>query len=289
MADCPFCGTHNAEGASYCQNCGHALETAAIAALAAPPAATPEPPSASDRTAVVLHLVLLLVILLGFSYLGVAGHQRTVERFGRPVFYLSTMIFEWVLLAYVWVGMRRQRWTLAEITGGKWKSFEDALLDLAIAAGFWIVAAGVLVGVGFLLGLAHGVAHDPQHQQEALKEVLKKVGYLAPANARELLAFIALSATAGFCEEIIFRGYLQRVFAGFSRSSLVGIVLSAAVFGASHGYEGPQRMVQIGVFGLMFGILAHFRKNLRPGMIAHAWHDSFVGFFLYLLRRIVKT
>jgi hypothetical protein len=47
-------------------------------------------------------------------------------------------------------------------------------------------------------------------------------------------------------------------------------------------------MVQIGVFGLMFGVLAHFRKSLRPGMIAHAWHDSFSGIVLYVLARVVK-
>jgi len=68
----------------------------------------------------------------------------------------------------------------------------------------------------------------------------------------------------------------------------IGILLSAAIFGASHGYEGPQRMVQIGVFGLMFGVLAHFRKSLRPGMIAHAWHDSFSGLVLYVIQRAVK-
>ena len=84
--------------------------------MAAPPVAASQQPSSSDRTIVLLHLALLLAILLGFSYIGAGGQHRLVERFGRPAFYTATMVWEWVLLAYVWVGMRRQRLTLAEIT-----------------------------------------------------------------------------------------------------------------------------------------------------------------------------
>ena len=255
--------------------------------MATPGAAVPQPSSTRPPVVVLLHLALLLVILLGFSYAGSEGQQRAVERFGRLPFYGATIVWEWLLLAYVWVGMRRQRWTLAEITGGRWKSPEDVLLDLALAGGFWIVAVGVLVGVGLMLGLAQTA--PPGQESQALKEALKRIGFLAPANARELIVFLGLASTAGFCEEIVFRGYLQRTFTTLTRSSFAGIALSAAVFGASHGYQGGARMVQIGVFGLLFGLLAHFRKSLRPGMIAHAWHDSIVGVFLYIVQRVMRS
>lgn len=290
MASCPDCGIENTGDAIYCQKCGQALETASFPALTPRAAAPPQPPSvpASQQLVVLLHLALLLAILLGFSYIGSEGQQRAVDRFGRIPFYGATIVWEWLLLAYVWVGMRRQRLTLAEITGGRWKTLEDALLDLAVAAGFWIVSLGVLIGVGLLLGLAQ-TAGPPGQGPEALKEAMKKIAFLAPSTAGELAVFLVLAATAGFCEEIIFRGYLQRTFATLTRSTFAGIALSAAVFGASHGYQGAARMVQIGVFGLMFGILAHFRKSLRPGMMAHAWHDGIVGVFLFILQRVLKT
>ena len=121
MPDCPHCNALNPGDAGYCQSCGQPMETAAIPALAAP--VTPEPSSTSDRTVILLHLALLLAILLVFSYRGAAGGQhRVVERFGRPAFYTATIVWEWMLLGYVWVGMRRQRLTLAEITGGKWET-----------------------------------------------------------------------------------------------------------------------------------------------------------------------
>ena len=57
-------------------------------------------------------------------------------------------------------------------------------------------------------------------------------------------SWCCLSATAGFCEEIVFRGYLQRQLAAFSKSTLMGVLLSAAIFGVSHGYEGAARMLR---------------------------------------------
>jgi uncharacterized protein len=44
-------------------------------------------------------------------------------------------------------------------------------------------------------------------------------------------------------------------------------------------------MLLIGVYGIMFGVLAHFRRSLRPGMMAHAFHDTFTG---VMLRFLVK-
>jgi len=93
-----------------------------------------------------------------------------------------------------------------------------------------------------------------------------------------------VSTPAGICEEIIFRGYLQRQFSAISTSAFAGVLLSAVVFGAAHGYEGGPRMLLIGVYGLMFGLLAWWRKSLRPGMIAHAWHDAISGAVLQLLK-----
>jgi hypothetical protein len=36
-------------------------------------------------------------------------------------------------------------------------------------------------------------------------------------------------------------------------------------------------VILIALYGAMFGILAHWRGSVRPGMIAHAWQDSLSG------------
>jgi hypothetical protein len=102
---------------------------------------------------------------------------------------------------------------------------------------------------------------------------------LAPQGVLESVLWVALAITAGICEETIFRGYLQRQFVAWTHSAPVGVILSAALFGAGHVYQGARATVVIGVYGLMW-ILAEVRQNLRPGMITHAWHDAITGLLI---------
>jgi membrane protease YdiL (CAAX protease family) len=116
------------------------------------------------------------------------------------------------------------------------------------------------------------------------------VSQVAPASVSELALWLALAISAGICEELIFRGYLQQQFAAITRRVWLGILISAVFFGLAHGYEGRSGMLLIALYGCFFGVLAHWRGSLRPGIFAHAWHDSVSGVVLYfgnhLLHRI---
>jgi len=184
------------------------------------------------------------------------------------------MAWEWLLTGFVLLGVRR-RISLRELIGGRWNNLEAVLRDFLLAAGFWLFSMAVLGLGGHVLHLDEG---------GSIETLRRQLGFLVPGTTLELLVWFGLCATAGFCEEIIFRGYLQRQFGLMTRSTLAGVLLSAVVFGASHGYEGGPRMLLIGVYGLLFGLLAFWRKSLRPGMIAHAWHDALAGAVLRLLK-----
>ncbi len=43
-------------------------------------------------------------------------------------------------------------------------------------------------------------------------------------------------------------------------------------------------MVLLAVFGVLFSLLALYRRSLRAGLFAHVWHDLFAGLALALLR-----
>jgi membrane protease YdiL (CAAX protease family) len=214
----------------------------------------------------------VLFILLGASL----GGWRGVHPLGahKVPQYLWTMSWEWLLTAFVYLGVRK-RMKLRELIGGRWANAEDVLIDLVVASAFWLAAVAILGAGAKLMHLDEAGRFDSMRRQ---------LGFLIPNTTLELLIWFSVSATAGFCEEIIFRGYLQLQFAGITRSMLAGVLISAAIFGAAHGYEGGPRMILIGIYGLMFGLLAWWRKSLRPGMIAHAWHDAFSGAVLHLLK-----
>ena len=89
-----------------------------------------------------------------------------------------------------------------------------------------------------------------------------------------MMLWIALSVSAGICEETLYRGYLQKQFAALTNSVIAGIVLSGAAFGLSHAYQGPRLALVIAVDGMMLGALAQWRRTVRPGMLSHAFKDS---------------
>ena len=219
------------------------------------------------------HTAVLVIILLTVSINGTRASQPVVGEH-KLAQYLWTMGLEWVLVVYVWLGIRR-RIKLRDLIGGRWARMEDFFLDIVYAGVFWVAAM-------LVLGLAAKAMHLDQAGK--IESMRKQISFLAPSTNLELAVWFCLSWTAGFCEEIIFRGYLQRQFAAMGRSAAAGIIFSAIIFGASHGYEGPARMFLIAIFGLMFSLLAWRRRSLRAGMIAHAWHDSISGAILRALK-----
>jgi membrane protease YdiL (CAAX protease family) len=221
------------------------------------------------------HTALFVVVIVSFAALSARTQGQMIAHRGRVTVYLLTLAWEYLLVGYVLWGARKQGVTPREIVGGRWKSPESLLIDIAIAFAFWMVAAGTLAALSFALGLA-----SPSQVAEARKQL----GALLPNSGLELALWLVLSATAGFCEEIMFRGYLLQQFRAATRSTAAAIVLQAVVFGIAHAYQGGRRIILIAVYGTLFGMLAAWRKSLRPGMIGHAMQDSFSGIAFRLLK-----
>ncbi len=194
--------------------------------------------------------------------LSVAAHPNRVR------VYVMTLCLEWILFAFVLVGVRRHQGTVRIVLGDRWRSGQQLFRDSGIALGFWVVASGLLLVVRSALEI--------QGNNPAITAML-------PHGALELALWIALSVTAGICEETIFRGYLQSQFMALTRNAPIGILLAAAAFGAAHAYQGYRMVLLITFFGMLFGSLSHWRRSVRPGMIAHAWQDSFSGVMAAIL------
>ncbi|MCH8620748.1 CPBP family intramembrane glutamic endopeptidase [Undibacterium sp. TS12] len=101
-----------------------------------------------------------------------------------------------------------------------------------------------------------------------------------PAGLLGVAVWICLSISAGICEEIVFRGYLQRQLALMTGNVGIAILLQAVLFGIGHAYEGFGSVVAIVLHGLFLGILAKWRGNIRAGIIEHAGWDIIAGFGL---------
>ncbi|HVP64522.1 MAG TPA: type II CAAX endopeptidase family protein [candidate division Zixibacteria bacterium] len=226
------------------------------------------------------HTILLLVVLIAFSFGNAQATHHAATSKGRIAGYLLTLGWEYVLLAYVVWGAWLRKISFRELVGGRWKNIEEFLIDVMLAAGFLVAWLFVVGSVAVALKHFHFIDFSPAGQAREMEQVKRQIGFLAPRTNLEMCIFFALSASAGLCEEVVFRGYLQRQFGAWTRNAWMGIVLSGIVFGAGHGYEGVRRMIIIAFFGMAFGILAHVRKSLRPGMIAHGTWDAMAGLIM---------
>ncbi len=224
------------------------------------------------------HTALMVVLILGLSIAGV----RQVRNFGnQPIHlasnYMLTIVYEWVLAGLTLWGIWMRKVPLRQLLGERRPGAHALLVDIGVALSFWAGSLVVLGLLGEVLVKVSGSHIDPQK----IGDVTQK---LAPISGWDMLLFLMLSISAGFCEELVFRGYLQQQFSALGRSVAAGVTISALVFGGAHGYEGIAGVMLIAVYGAMFGVLALKRRSLRAGMIAHGWHDAVSGAALVLLR-----
>jgi len=217
------------------------------------------------------HTVLLAMLLIGgsaFNARQMQAHGLASHHFER---YAAGIIVEAILFLIAWWGLRMRRVRIADLIGYR---RGELARDIGAAAIFWALAMIVLSCIAIALRLLH--MGEPQ----------KAIAQLAPQSPLQMLLWIALSASAGFVEEFVFRGYFLRQFASPLHQLWLGVIASSLLFGCSHAYEGAAGMIAITAYGALFCGLAILRRSLRPGMIAHAWHDIFTGAMLALLHHL---
>jgi membrane protease YdiL (CAAX protease family) len=107
-----------------------------------------------------------------------------------------------------------------------------------------------------------------------------------------LFAMTAISwFSAGFCEEVIFRGFFIRNLSVVTGNSDVGltiaVVLQAAVFALLHLNQDYGGAIAVFALALVFGFLfIKLKKGLWPLIIAHALFDNIQISILYFFSEI---
>jgi hypothetical protein len=218
------------------------------------------------------------MIMVGVAMMTAATTKGAAHPRGPMAQYIATIVWLWLLAGLVAYGIRRKGASVREVIGTPWKSLDDVLMDFVVAGGFWIFSAVLLAMMK--LAISPGALKT---SPDSIKDSIKYIAPLIPHSGKEIFFWILMSLSAGLCEEFVFRGYLQRQFTALTKNVAAGIIFSAIIFSVGHLYQGGLQMALIGAYGAMFGVLAHFRKSLRPGMIAHAWQDILSGVVLSLV------
>jgi uncharacterized protein len=257
----------------------------------------PEPADLPRPVAPAWHTVVLIVGVIVLSVSGAKELSGGLASVNRLHTYALTVVTEGFMLAWVYFGLRLRRIPFRSLLGSIPGDIRSIAVDLGVAMVFWIASLIVLGTIGiFWTIIEAAITHrslfpsgKPLAPDAAQQQTLHTLLQLAPANGREIAAWIVVCIVAGFVEEIVFRGYLQRQFIAWARGAVAaGVAGSALLFGVAHGYQGARNVDLLCVFGVLFSLLALFRRSLRAGMIAHSWQDICAGLTLALLNAFHK-
>ena len=230
---------------------------------------TPSADTAREPVAPWWHTVLVLVPIAVGSV--ASWYQHGLPNANVPGIssrlsgYFTVLVGEWFVVLLIWLALRRRGLSISSLVAGRWQTLGTFFRDLGPAVGFLVVAIPL---VGSLAYLLQGEANS-------------NVANITPKTAFELVVWLGLSATGGFCEELTFRGYLTRQFSAWTGSRKFAIVLQGVVFGLAHGYY-QKVMIVIMVQGWLLGLFAYWRKSVRPGMLAHGLQDTIGGLVAFL-------
>jgi membrane protease YdiL (CAAX protease family) len=226
-------------------------------------------PQPRERTSIapLWHTVFMVAIFGWVAYSGwyvqraAALNPHNPALHAPPVsMYSSLIVFEWITVGLVWLGVRRRGVRVRDLVGGRWASINDFAADAVYGIAVWAIWIGILSFARFVFGPESATQVVPQ-----------------PSGLLEVALWIGVSISAGFCEEVVFRGYFQRQFDAWTGSEVAAVLMQALVFSLGHSYEGTMSIVTITALALLFGFLTMWRKNLRAAMLGHAWTDLAAG------------
>lgn len=172
-------------------------------------------------------------------------------------------------------------WLLAAIAyvAARWSGFTPRLMGL-FALPPVPLAAWTLAGIAGLLVLLilSRVLNLPE---------TNLLAQLIPRSTGEKVSFAAVSITAGVAEELVFRGFLIPALAVVTGSVWPAAIVSSAVFGLLHTYQGLIGSARAAVMGVGLATPYLVSGSLLPSMAAHAIFNIVAGVWLadWFLRR----
>jgi membrane protease YdiL (CAAX protease family) len=213
------------------------------------------------------HTAALVSLLLAVAATGVVlqHHANAGAPLGPPpsaplgrIFtqYLPLLVVNSGLVGYC-VRVFRDGDALPELLGERWRTWRRFVTDLAFSLGCFFVIMSLDLVASRLLPVGRNAA----------------IAQLLPSTEAERLSWVVVAVSVGFCEEVVYRGYLQTQLAAFTGSRALGVVLQALLFGIAHLEQGPASALRIAVYGLVLGALASARGSLLPGIVCHIGID----------------
>jgi len=222
--------------------------------------------------ALVLSFLLVFPLILRFTgALEVADiSAQSPEHTAAFLKFCTIMVvFLWSIFLITLAGIRnRGAITSWQMIGREWNGATTVAVHLGVA----VLAFATMAVIGNVSSVVLGPF---QHDSKAFQSIVAHT----PVEA---IAFLVLALSAGFAEEFVFRGYVQRQFRALFGSGILASCAQIAIFAYGHTYQGWPRLIPVMLIGLVLTLTARWCRSLVPGMVAHGCGDALVSLMFFV-------
>jgi membrane protease YdiL (CAAX protease family) len=207
---------------------------------------------------------LLIVFIVVQPFIGVRRWRRFLPRSDEPG---ARIRLYWRSIATAWA------WTALIALGmivSDWPPMSVGLVAPELGGGK--AATMAILGIGFAVGLV-----VPLLQRRRFVRAFGKIAALLPRTRRERLWFVAVALSAGFCEELLHRGFLLAYVSVYAHAHPLPLwlcfVLGAVPFGLAHAYQGARNVFVTALFGVLATAMLVLFRSLWIPIVVHALVD----------------
>jgi membrane protease YdiL (CAAX protease family) len=208
----------------------------------------------------VASILFLVVVCVLLPIAAVRQHRHLMNDehlrrlLSRPRIYMSAFATHAVLLAIAWAVLREQRLDL-------FPSFRPTVTHTAIA-----LAA---LALGLLPVLDRFRLRDPVADE--------RTRFIAPRTRRDHVIFAGVAISAGFSEELVYRGVLFILLASVLDSWWMSAAVAGVAFGVAHSFQGWKSSGIAALIGVRDQIVVGLTGTLIYAMLIHTLHDVIAG------------
>jgi len=176
---------------------------------------------------------------------------------------------------WLWAWAILSAWPVVGLGALLWQANERpwSLFGFSLPHGWrlWTAVALLLLLAAYHVYAVVALAQSAE-ARDSVRQQFGKVAAVLPHTRRELWWFGAVSLTAGFCEEFLFRGYLIWALAPWLTWRGAAAV-SLVIFAVGHAYQGGQGVLRTGIVGALFTLVVAVFDSLWPAIAMHALLD----------------
>ena len=215
-------------------------------------------------------LIVLPVVEWRWSWPRYLARIAAEPHYARREHYRRLLIGEWIptiALLVQWTALHRP-WSTLRLAG-------DTPLRLTLGLTYVLALVVVLV-------FQRRALLRRADRRARVRRALAYGEPLLPHTHSERRLFWAVSVTAGFCEEIFFRGFLTWYLLAWM-GPILAVLLASLLFGVGHIYLGIAQVPKTAMIGLILALVVSLTGSLWPAMLLHAaldWNSGELGFRL---------